>query len=373
MDEYPGCSRLPRWCFALALLIAAWPAALPAGDRASVPLTAATPESRGLDGRHLDRAVEKIADGEYGDINSLLVLRHDYLVLEHYFSPLYHGKDYRYPVRSVTKSVASALVGIARGQGRMPGLQTGLLDLFPQYSNIGNLDARKRAVTLDQLLSMTAGFEWDEASPGAMSDARMSASPDWIKHVLDLPMSDAPGERLVYNSGCSMLLSDILRRATGMPVDEFAAEYLFEPIGIENWRWSLGRNHVINTSTGLSMTRRDMARFGVLYLNNGRWRGRQVVPGTWVELSTGVKVLGTGGDFYYPYAYAYQWWRLQGVEPTAAMLDVNDVYTALGLGGQYIFVVPHLDMVVVSTAENYGADEGLFLKLLREHIIPAAR
>ncbi|HEY5739070.1 MAG TPA: serine hydrolase [Gammaproteobacteria bacterium] len=354
----------------LALGLLCWDSAATAGARAEIPLTEATPQSQGLDGARLQQAVDGIAAGDYGRIDALLVLRNDFIVLERYFSPLYRGPDYRYPVRSVTKSITSALVGIARGQGKLPALQTGLRELFPQYSSIANLDTRKRAVTFEHLLSMTAGFAWDELSPGAMSDSAMVSSPDWIKHVLDLPMHDLPGERLVYNSGCSMLLSDILLRGTGMAVDEFAARYLFEPIGIDNWRWSLGKNNVINTAYGLSMTRRDMARFGTLYLNRGNWRGRQVVPEDWVGLSTATRVLGSGEN--YPYAYAYQWWRLQDGEPTAAMLATNDLYTALGMGGQFITVIPHLDMVVVSTAENYApANEELLLKLLRDHIIPA--
>ena len=356
----------------IVVCLLCWHAGLHAGGKAGIPLTGATPESQGLDGARLQQAIERVAAGKYGDINALLVLRNDYLVLEHYFDLQYKGPDYRHPMRSVTKSFTSALIGIARGQDRLPDLQTGLLELFPQYDKIENLDKNKRKVTLHHILSMTAGFEWDEFSPGAMSDPNMMRSPDWIRHVLDLPMRDAPGTRWVYNSGCSMLLSDILQRSTGLAVDEFAQQYLFEPIGIENWRWSLGKNDVINTAGGLSMTRRDMARLGILYLNNGRWRGRQVVPEDWVILSTSLKTQANAD--YFPYAYAYQWWRMQDAEPTAAMLDTNDMYTALGLHGQFVLVIPHLDMVVVSTAENIGWEkEELFLKLLRDHILPAVR
>ena len=298
------------------------------------------------------------------------MLRNDFLVLEHYTDSQYKGADYRHPIRSITKSFTSALIGIAQGQGKLPDLQARLLDLFPQYDEIENLDDRKRGITLHHILSMTAGFEWDEFTTGAMSDPNMMRSPDWIKHVLDLPMRDAPGTRWVYNSGCSMLLSDILRRNTGIPVDEYASKYLFEPIGLENWRWSLGKNDVINTSTGLTMSRRDMARLGVLYLNRGLWQGKQVVPRDWVELSTGFKT--QENREYTPYAYAYQWWRMQDVEPTVAMLETNDVYTAIGLHGQFVLIIPHLELVVVSTAENIGWEkEALFLKLLRDHILPA--
>ena len=354
----------------LVLCLGCWHFGLLAADRAAVPLTEATPESQGLDGARLQQAIDGISAGEYGDINALLVLRNDYLLLEHYVDLQYKGPDYRHPIRSVTKSFTSALIGIARGQGKLADLQTPLLDLFPQYDEIENLDERKRNLTLDHILSMTAGFEWDEFSTGAMSDHRMASSPDWIKHVLDLPMRDLPGTRWVYNSGCSMLLSNILSRATATPVDEYAEKYLFEPIGIGNWRWSLGKNDVINTSGGLSMTRRDMARLGVLYLNDGRWQGKQIVPEDWVKLSTSLKTQANAN--YFPYAYAYQWWRVQDAEPTAAMLETNDMYTAIGLHGQFVLVIPHLEMVIVSTAENFSFEkEELFFKLLRDHVLPA--
>ncbi len=338
-------------------------------ESAKIPLTPATPESQQLDSTQFAKAIARIADGQYGEIDSLLILRHGYLVLEHYFSPQYHGQGYRQPLKSVTKSVTSALVGIALEQGYLPALETRLTELFPQYPDIDNLDARKKAVTLEHILAMTAGFEWDEFSIGYNSDDKMLSSPDWIRFVLDLPMSHAPGETWVYNSGCSLLLSQILRDSTGQAVDAFARKHLFGPIGIEKWNWSITKNSVINTAWGLAMSRRDMARFGMLILNEGRWQDRQVVPAEWIRRSTGVKVLGT--EDYFPYAYGYHWWRLQDPEPTVAMLEVNDAYFALGFGGQFIFIVPHLDLVVVSTASNFGPDEALFLKLLRDHIFTA--
>ncbi len=359
---------------AIAPLLAsllAWAPATPGAEKAPIPLTPATPESQGMDPAPLEQALGKIRDGQFGDINSLLVLRNDYLVLEEYFSPEYHGRDYRHPAKSITKSVTSALVGIALAQGRIESLQLELPTLFPQFPELGAADSRKRRITLEHLLAMTAGFQWDEFTPGYNSSDRMVASPDWIAHVLDLPLAHAPGERWTYNSGSSMLLSNILARAVERPVDEFAREVLFDPIGLENYNWSLGKNGVINTGWGLAMSRRDLARIGVLYLNEGRWQGEQIVPADWVRQSTRTQVLGV--DDYFPFAYGYQWWRLQDPEPTVAMLDVNDVFFALGFGGQFVFVVPHLELVVVSTAANFADDTKQFFGILREHIFPALR
>ena len=353
----------------LVLILIGWQPGLIAAENAEIALTEATPESQNLDSKHLKQAVAEIADGKYGDMDALLVLRNNYLVLEHYTSPLYHGRDYRRSAKSITKSVTSALVGIARGQGKMPPLDSNLLELFPQYTDIANMDTRKQKITLEHVLSMTAGFEWDEFAVGDTSEFKMMRSEDWIKYTLDQPMSHSPGEKWVYNGGCTMMLSEILQNATGTEVTDYARKYLLDPIGIENWSWALNRQNLTNTKTGLAMSRRDMARFGVLFLNDGRWQGKQIVPEEWVRKSTSVQVLGK--DDYFPYAYGYQWWRLQDQEPTVGMLAINDVYFALGFGGQFIFVVPHLNMVVVSTASNFGPDEALFLKLLRDRIFPA--
>ena len=353
----------------LVLILIGWQPGLIAAENAEIALTEATPESQNLDSKHLKQAVAEIADGKYGDMDALLVLRNNYLVLEHYTSPLYHGRDYRRPAKSITKSVTSALVGIARGQGKMPPLDSNLLELFPQYSDIANLDALKQQITLNHVLSMTAGFKWDEFVVGDNSEFKMMRSEDWLKFALDQPMSHTPGEKWTYNGGCSILLSDILKNATETDVVDYARKFLFDPIGMENWNWTFANKNVTNTVNGLAMSRRDMARFGVLYLNDGRWQGKQIVPEEWVRKSTSVQVLGKGD--YFPYAYGYQWWRLQDQEPTVGMLAVNDAFFALGFGGQFIFVVPHLNMVVVSTAANFGPDESLFLKLLREHIFPA--
>ena len=353
----------------LVLILIGWLSGLIAAVNAEAPLTEATPESQNLDSAQLEQAIAAIAEGKYGDMDALLVLRNNYLVLEHYPSPLYHGRDYRRSAKSITKSVTSALVGIARGQGKMPPLDSNLLSLFPQYTDIANMDMRKQKITLEHVLSMTAGFEWDEFSGGDTSEFKMMRSADWIKYTLDQPMSHSPGEKWVYNGGCSMMLSEILQNATGSDVADYARKYLFDPIGIKNWSWALNRQNLTDTKSGLAMSRRDMARFGVLFLNDGRWRGKQIVPEEWVRKSTSVQVLGKGD--YFPGAYGYQWWRLQDQEPTVGMLAINDAYFALGFGGQFIFVVPHLNMVVVSTASNFGPDEALFFKLLRDHIFPA--
>jgi len=369
-------NRLPLLLPGTLLLIASgWYSSLAASNPADIPLTEATPESQNLDSRKLNQAISKIDNREYGNIDALLVLRNNYLVLEKYFSPEYHGREYRRPVLSVTKTITSALIGIAIEQGKIEGVKTKLLDYFPEYEDIQNLDARKQKITLDNLLTMTAGFRWNELAISYADPQNdfniMVRSPDWVKHVIDSPMSHAPGEYLNYNSGCTFLLSSILQKSTGQTAEDFAIENLFKPLGIEKYSWTLARGGLTNTYSGLAMRRRDLAKFGILFLNNGRWLDRQLISQEWVQQSTSKHVNADPDSDDSSYGYGYQWWKFQDQDPTIANLAINDVYFAWGYGGQFIFVVPHLDMVVVSTADIYAAEYRRFFDLLRDHIFPA--
>ena len=320
-------------------------------------------------------ALGKIDNGDYGEIDALLVVRNNYLVLEKYFSPEYHGREYKRPVLSVTKTITSALIGIAIEQGRIKGVKTNLLDYFPEYEDIQNLDARKQKITLGNVLTMTAGFQWNELATSYADPQNdfniMLRSPDWVKHVIDSPMSHAAGEYLNYSSGCTLLLSSILQKSTGQTAEAFAIENLFKPLGIEKYSWTMARGGITNTYSGLAMRRGDLAKFGILFLNNGRWLEQQLIPQEWVMLSTSKHVNADPDSADSNYGYGYQWWRFQDQDPSVADLAVNDVYFAWGYGGQFIFVIPHLNMVVVSTADIYGADHRRVFDLLRDHIFPA--
>ena len=344
-----------------------------ADEGAEVPLAAASPRSQGMDEERLKAASESIANGDYGDINSLLVVRNGYLVMEEYVSPEYYGAEYRYSVRSVTKSISSALIGIAIDQGKIPGVDAKLVELIPDYRDAFEPGGGKESITLEHVLSMSAGFRWDEMRVGygdPESDYnRMARSDDWIRYVLEQPLDHTPGTVLEYNGGCSMLLSAILENATGMSAEEFANKHLFPAIGMEVGVWPIAPGGITNTAGGLALTRRDMARFGLLFLNQGNWSGNQVISNQWVDVSTAEHIQGAG--FYEGFGYGYQWWRLRDHDPAVRDLAVNDVYFAYGDGSQVILVVPQLDLVVVSTGELHGDDWVLFFDLLRERILPA--
>ncbi len=309
----------------------------------------ATPESQGLDSQMLARMLETVEQRKL-KLHSLLIVRNGYLVSETYFSG--HNANRKHELYSITKSVISALVGIAIDKGAIAGINQKALEFFPNQS-FANTDERKRAITIENLLTMTTGLDWQE---GDAAYRALYQSQDWAAHVLDLPMISDPGASFNYCTGCSHVLSAILHQKTGMPTQKYAEEMLFDHIGIDQFSWSSDASGNAIGGWGLQITPRQMAKLGYLYLQNGQWDGQQIVPQSWVEKSTQVQVQ-TGYDI--ESAYGYQWWilpRLNG-------------YAALGRGGQTIFILPDENLIVVTTAETDGHLE--IFDLIEKFIIPA--
>jgi CubicO group peptidase (beta-lactamase class C family) len=327
-------------------------------ERSTVEWQTSAPRAQGLDPAALRRYVGRIQAGAYGEIHSLLVVRNGKLVVERYFGG--YDRETLHPVYSVTKSVTSLLVGRAADLDEFPELETRVLPLFAEYRRLGNADARKRAIELGDLLTMRAGFEWDELST-SYEDPRnpvlgMIRSTDWLRFVLDRPMATGPGTVYAYNSGCSILLGDILRTATGDEPDAFAERELFAPLGIERYEWEKGPGGVTNTGFGLSLRPRDMAKLGQLVLDGGEWQGERIVSGEWLDASTTPRVR-LRSDL----AYGYQWWLLLDERAPAR----PQMIVALGWGGQFVFVVPELDIVVVSTADDTTSQHEGAMKFIR--------
>lgn len=300
-----------------------------------------TPEEQGMNSSLLGELADAIEDLSM-PLLSYLVIRNGYLIFEGYPDPEYSESTLKH-VWSVTKSFTSALVGMALGAGNLTSLDELVVDFFPDKT-IANLDEDKQSITVEHLLTMTAGFEWSSSTdPDDMMD-----SPDWIQYVLDKPMVDVPGETFNYNSGGSHLLSAIVNRTTGIPTQSYADTRLFQPLGISDYEWIIDPQGIAAGHIGLNITPRDMAKFGFLYLNNGTWDGEQLVPSTWVSASTQVQAPGQD--------YGFQWW----IDPS------YDAYYAYGRDGQYIWVQPKNDLIVVFTAS-----EGMYLWLIPMFVIPA--
>jgi CubicO group peptidase (beta-lactamase class C family) len=290
--------------------------------------------------------------------HSLLVVRHGYLVLERYFQG-YDPKTSQ-EVASVCKSVVSALAGIAIDQGYIGNVDQSIVDYFPQYGT-PELDARFNEITLKHLLTMTPGFEWDEGEPdsGPVMEGWF-ASGNSAAYFFGLHVIYDPGTQFAYCTGCSHLVSVLVETVTGMKARDFAQENLFTPLGIQRdrWYWDVtGEGH--NTGGwGIYLTPRDMAKFGYLYLKKGQWDGKQIISPEWVHESTRTQIKIWDAP---KQGYGYFWWTTN--------LKGHPVYYALGHGGQYIYVLPTLDMVVVITQEVDKHLVGDPVPVIRDYIV----
>ena len=319
-----------------------------------------TPEEQGMDASKLNALPDRI-DSLGLAIESVVVVRNGYIVLEDY-PRLPYDKDVPHIVHSVTKSFVSALIGIAIREGFLDGIDQRMVDLFPDR-DIANLDSRKESVTLENILTMKVGLEWDEWRY-AYTDPRNDyikaiRSSDPVQYVLDVPMMEDPGVRWNYNGGTSHLLSALVSESTGQDTLAFAREHLFGPLGITDVKWDRDQHGIYYGGGGLYLTPRDMAKFGYLYLHNGNWDGKQVVPEDFVAEATKTHSILSGSR-----GYGYQsWWTY----------PQDGVYYAAGLLGQRIYVIPELDLVVVFTAnmpENSQLEPSL-RALLFDYIMAA--
>lgn len=336
-----------------------------AGDRAtrhgSVPQspgpsparlqTSSTPEAQGIDSRDLIEVLQR-ARREDIKLHSLIVARHGTVVLEVYVPP--YGPDTLHNVKSVTKSVLSALTGVAIDRGCLQSIDTPVADLLPEHFETDE-DPRKRAITARHLLTMTAGLDLDENGPKL---AKILASDDWVSATLAREMTAPPGEEFLYSSPLSHMLAVTLSRTCGMSLLDLCRTSICDALGIERLHWRQGpRGHHFG-GADLYVTPSDMLEFGMLFLNDGRRNGRQVVSRDWVKASTSNQI----ADITDRQVYGFGWW------------PVTQGYKASGWGGQRIWVAPKQELVVVATMAEHDGFERLFdgfeLDHLSDHSLP---
>lgn len=350
-----------------------------------------TPEAQGIDASVLDGINEEFVSGRHGYIDGMLVIRNGYVVYEksytHDYDRLFEGREptrgqYNYydpdwhpyykrgplhTMQSVSKSVTSALVGIAIRRGEIPGPDAEVLRYFdfePAHS-----DPRWRSMKLRDLLTMTSGIAWDESTvpytDPKNSCAAMERSDDWIRYVLDQPMATTPGHEFVYNSGATVMLAHILWKATGKHADAYAIEHLFGPLGIESFYWKKTPTGLIDTEGGLYLTARDLAKFGYLYAQDGVWEGERILPEGWVASTMTPAVdVSESNDW----KYGFQWWLLpyEGGEDAYA-------YACLGYGGQRLLIVPEHDLIGVFTGWNIYEKPALSPAFVLERLLRSVR
>lgn len=319
----------------------------------------------GFDTSLVTRLMNRVIDRTYPDVHSILVYRHGALVIEEYF----YGYDRQRPhqMRSATKSIVSALAGIAIDHGAVASDTARVTPLLP-YSSYANPDPRKNDLTIRDLLTMRSGFEcddWNAQSPG--NESRVYQSDDWVKFVLDLPMTTSPGTKGSYCSGNVAVVGRLVERGTGKSLPTVAREWLFAPLGIRaadvRWNYALDASNAA-TFAQLYLRPRDMLKIGILFQQGGRWAGRQVISSEWVTRSTAK--WSTVGD----QAYGYFWWHQYVNATTPGGTERVDMVVATGNGGQKILMVPSLDMIVVLTGGNYNTSSPSNAIMARELLPP---
>jgi CubicO group peptidase (beta-lactamase class C family) len=321
-------------------------------------LATSTTEQSGLSKELLNAMMKKIIAGDYPNVHSILIIKDNKLVFEEYFYE--YTRDSIQELRSATKSFVSALAGIAIDKGLINKTDK-VLSFFPEY-DLKNMSPLKQQITIENMLANASGLDCDisnEKSEG--NEVRMDYSDDWVKFTLDLPMIDTPGGKGMYCSGNPITIGRIIEKATKKPLAQFADATLFKPLGIVSYKWNFKPDKSnAEDYCQLFLTPREMAKFGLCYLNNGNWSGKQIVPANWVKESFGKHSVVQGVD------YGYLWWL--------KYLDADSIRyygkAAQGNGGQKIYIFSEQNLVIVITGGNYNTQSPSD-ELIRKYILPS--
>jgi CubicO group peptidase (beta-lactamase class C family) len=331
-----------------------WIAALVALSSVSAIVSAAgpnwpsaAPESAGIDSAALNAFYDELSHDAHADLKGIVILRNARLVSEHYFNG--DGADTLHDIRSATKSITSALMGIALERGYVRSVDDPIADYLPNLPRDG-----KEKIRIRDLLTMRSGLDaddTDESTPG--NESNLDQSSDWIKTTYSVPVKRPPGEAYLYCSINAFLVGAIVENAAKMPLDEFARKNLFEPLGIAKFEW---RHIPVDRTTGqgnLRITARDAAAIGELFLQNGKHGRRQIVSPAWVERSLASEVPISAVDRYADF-YGYMWYTKTEQVGNRTVL----VHFASGNGGNKIYIVPSLNMVLAITSSAYNQGYG---------------
>jgi CubicO group peptidase (beta-lactamase class C family) len=315
-----------------------------------------SPERQGLDASILRGIATQFDAWQQANVHAVLIARGGYLVYERYFT----GEDWawatplgrvtynatmKHDIRSITKSVVSLIVGVVRARGWLQDLEAPVFSFFPEYTDLRTPE--KEAITVRHLLTMATGIAWNEEVPYSNpenSERQMLEAADPLRYVLAQPMVRPPGQVYNYNGGATALLATIVATVSGDTIEAMTSRELFQPLGIDDVDWMRYATGMANAASGLRLRPRDLAKIGQLMLGRGAWHSRQVVPASWVAESLTPQINGAG-----LYFYGFQWWLGR------SLVERREVTWAAGVGwgGQRLFIVPSLDLVVVVMAGLY--------------------
>ena len=318
-------------------------------------------KEQGFNVKLLSTMIDELNGGNYS-VNSVLIAKNNYLVLEEYFQESAQGIT---AIQSVTKSITSALAGIAVDQYNLLA-DTPVINFFPELANLDWGD-EKESITVQNLLTMSSGLQWNESAlpyNDPLNDHNLlNQSDDWIEFILSRPMTSSPGSVFNYNSGLSIVLGEIIKRQTNQSIGQLSISKLFSKMDTEFVSWFTDDSGIFQTGGGLSFLPRDMLKFGLLYQNNGVWNGEQLLSTGWVQQSTTQQ--GPNAE------YAYHWW----LTSFTVNGQVYESFYAWGNGGQFIVVINELPLVIVFTASNFEnnlqARENSW-ELITNYIIPSS-
>lgn len=324
--------------------------------------------SQNIDNQALDLAISKAdsiisTDNRafFRNVESLIIYSQGEIKFEKYYNS--YNKDSLHQLQSQTKSIVALLMGIAIDKGFIAGENETVSKYFPEYFN--NSDQLKSTVTIRDLLTMSAGFNWEEMIP--FDDPRndninMFNSNNWLSYALSRSMVQKPFTGFLYNSGCPMIVAGIIEKATKMRLDEFAVRYLYEPLKIRRYNWLKDSTGFCHAGGGLFLKPMDMMKIGIMVMNNGKWANQQIISENWIRRATS-SYLTTSFDIS---TYGYFWWiremKTSGVKTTR-------VISAEGAGGQKLYIFPEYQMIIAFTERNYTTPQvGPFF--ISESILP---
>jgi hypothetical protein len=358
-----------------------------------------TLEEQGLDSAPLTELNNRLEAGESGYIDEMLIIRNGHIVFEKsyehdydkinsetekiptYYSSAnpvynYYNTDYHpyykgtklHTLQSCTKTISSLVIGIAVGRKAIHSVDVNVLDYFKDQ-DVKNVDERKRSMTIEDLLTMRAGLEWDSKIP--LDDPKNSAvqlenSEDWIDFVINQPMVSDPGTVYEYCGGATMLLSYIIKKSTGMHMDEYANKYMFQPLGIKQYYWKKTPKQLTDAQGGLYLEPRDLAKFGYLFLKDGIWDGKRILPDGWIQASTTPHVKDTIPNKKAIIPYGYQL-RLLPIGGTQYL------YIFHGFGGQKMLVIPKYGIIATFNAWNIYGEKQLGINMILSYLKKALK
>jgi len=344
-------------------------------------------EEVGLDGRKLSELIDDINRNKYENVHSVLIVKDGKLVFEEYFPGYKYdftdtkfrgeytefGKETIHGIASVTKAFTSALIGIAIDQGFISSEDEKLITYFPEYVHL--FDENKDLITIKHLLTMTSGLDWNQMDVPLTDMDRndliqLFIVEDPFEYILSKTVIADPGTRWYYSGGDVNLLGEVIRRATDKRMEDFAEQYLFGPLGINEYEWAYINSDIILASGDLKLRPRDMAKLGYLYLNMGVWNGKRIISRKWTEDSTRefIPIPRPGWIEAYGDGYGYQWWLRTDKTESESYRS----FLRTGWGGQRISVYPEVNMVVVLTGNNRATPEPVN-EIISQYILPAVR